>query len=198
MNPTIFYREHQIMGPTDLLAWIGQNIIYGWRDISGFVHPSVNDPESYALQSPAELLDSRVGICWDVVELMRDWFVTMTDLPIQTYYIFYDDNAGCPSHTALTFEYKNRICWAEPPYFGSAIPFDGIHSYENETDFARAFQEYVTRCFKVFRFLPDDYDPRNFRLYTYRKPSNHINGYAMRSHIETGRQVSLNFDSDDI
>ncbi len=179
------------MQPADLLAWIGQNILFGWRDRTGFIHPTVNDPESYVLQTPAELLFSRTGICWDVVELMRDWFATMTDLPLQTYYIFYDDKAGCPSHTVLTFQHKGRTCWIEPPYFGAALTFDGIHSYENETDFANAFQKYILRCFRAFRFLPDIHNADNFHLYAYSKPPAHINGYEMRDHIETGRLVPL-------
>jgi len=193
MNSADFYHEYQILQPLDLLSWIGQNILFGWRDRTGFTHPTVNDPESYTLQTPVELLASRTGICWDVVELMRDWFTAMTGLPIQTYYIFYDDGAGCPSHTVLTFQYKNRICWIEPPYFGAALPFDGIHSYENEADFAHAFQAYIVKCFQAFHFLPDDYDIKNFRLYAYSKPPDHINGCEMRNHIETGRPVVLNF-----
>lgn len=194
MNSTDFYREHQILQPVDLLSWIGQNIIFGWRDRTGFTHPTINDPETYSLQSPTELLVSRTGICWDVVELMRDWLTAMTDLPIQTYYIFYDDSAGCPSHTVLTFKYKDRICWIEPPYFGTALPFDGIHSYENEADFAKALQEYIVKCFQNFRFLPNDYSMNNFHLYAYSKPPAHINGCEMRNHIETGRLVSLDFN----
>lgn len=194
MSSIDFYREQQILEPSDLPSWIGQNILFGWRDRAGFVHPTINDPEAYALQSPDELLTSRTGICWDVVELMRDWFTTMSIFPIQTYYIFYDDGAGCPSHTVLTFSHKGRICWIEPPYFGAALPFDGIHSYENETDFARAFQEYTLKCFQAFRFLPDDYTAKNFHLYAYSKPRSHINGCEMRDHIETGRFVPLNSD----
>lgn len=194
MSSIDFYREHQILQPDDLLAWIAQNILFGWRDRAGFTHPTVNDPEFYSLQAPSELLASRTGICWDVVELMRDWFTVMTDFPIQTYYIFYDDGAGCPSHTVLTFYYKDRICWIEPPYFGSALAFDGAHSYENETDFANALQEYALKSFQAFRFLPDDYNVKNFRLYAYSKPPAHISGCAMRRHIEKGRQVPLKFD----
>lgn len=129
---------------------------------------------------------------------MRDWFTTMTDFQIQTYYIFYDDDAGCPSHTVLTFHHKNRICWVEPPYFGSVLAFDGIHSYENETDFARAFQDYVLKCFRIFHSLPDNYDTQSFRLYAYSKPPAHINGCEMRNHIEKGRQVQLTFRRNNI
>ena len=193
MNSVNFYYEHQILQPNELLAWISQNIIFGWRDRVGFTHPNVNSPKDYALQEPTELLASRIGICWDVVELMRDWFTKMTNFPIQTYYIFYDDGAGCPSHTVLTFEYNGRFCWIEPPYFGTALLFDGIHTYENETDFARAFQEYIFKCFQEFRSLPDDYSMDNFRLYAYVKPPFHINGFEMRDHIENGRRVPLNF-----
>lgn len=198
MSSADFYREQQILQPPDLLAWIGQNILFGWRDRAGFTHPTINDPETYALQTPDEILISRTGICWDVVELMRDWFTKMTDFPIQTYYIFYDDGAGCPSHTVLTFQYKSRICWIEPPYFGAAFLFSGIHSYENETDFTHAFQEYTLRCFQAFRFLPDDYNIKNFHLYAYSKPRAHLNGYEMRNHIETGRPVPLNFGQNHI
>lgn len=198
MTSVDFYREHQILQPADLLSWIGQNILFGWRDRAGLIHHSVNNPETYSLQTPTELLVSHVGICWDVVELMRDWFAAMTDFQVQTYYIFYDDSAGCPSHTALTFRHNNHICWIEPPYSGTALPFNGTHNYGDEADFAHAFQDHVLKCFQAFRYLPNNYDVRNFRLYAYSKPPAHINGHAMRNHIETGRPVPINFGQNHI
>lgn len=52
MNMQSFYHQHQILQPADLLSWIGQNIIFGWRDHAGFTHPTINDPEAYSLQTP--------------------------------------------------------------------------------------------------------------------------------------------------
>lgn len=79
--------------------FVRDNFRYGWVDNNGVQHLGVNDAESYSLQSPSELLKSRIGICWDLTELSRSFFEAMTDLKFETYYIFYDDNIGCPSHT---------------------------------------------------------------------------------------------------
>lgn len=47
---------------------------YGWIDQDGKRHEGVNDGETYLLQSPKELMNSKLGICWDRTELYRDYF----------------------------------------------------------------------------------------------------------------------------
>lgn len=75
------------------------NILFGWKDIYGIIHKGVNDAKLYTVQSPEELAQSGAGICWDVVEFARLFFQTMTSYYYETFYIMYDDDKGCSSHT---------------------------------------------------------------------------------------------------
>ena len=89
---------------------------YGWIDKDGNKHDGVNDARTYSLQSPSELLNSHLGICWDMTELYRSFFENMTDLKYETYYLFYDDNKGCPSHSILVFYNNDKVYWFEPMF----------------------------------------------------------------------------------
>ena len=52
------------------------SINYGWVDNKGCIHKEVDDnfASSYILQSPKEVLNSKVGVCWDQVEFRKILF----------------------------------------------------------------------------------------------------------------------------
>ena len=62
-----------------------EDINYGWVDKNGLIHNEVDDnfASLYMLQSPKEILNSKVGVCWDQVELERYYFKN-TRLNIKT------------------------------------------------------------------------------------------------------------------
>ena len=66
------------------------NINYGYLDINSNVHNSVDDKfsELYRLQSPNEILNNKVGVCWDQVELERYLF-SQKNVEFKTYFISY-------------------------------------------------------------------------------------------------------------
>jgi len=48
---------------------------YGWLDQNGQRHEKLNSfGEKYILQLPKQLQDSKLGVCWDQVELERKLF----------------------------------------------------------------------------------------------------------------------------
>lgn len=58
----------------DYFDFAKNKINYGWVDKDGNKHDGVNDAVSYSLQSLKEVIDSRIGICWDLTELSRSFF----------------------------------------------------------------------------------------------------------------------------
>ncbi len=53
------------------------NIEYGYKDKDNHLHFFIDDnfSSNYVLQSPLEVLQNKVGVCWDQVELERSLFL---------------------------------------------------------------------------------------------------------------------------
>ena len=86
MNDKEYFFKNNIKSIEDLFEF-AKSIHYGWVDQNKKIHSGVNDANDYSLQSPLELIENKIGICWDMTELYRCWFSTMTNLKIETYYI---------------------------------------------------------------------------------------------------------------
>lgn len=83
----------------------------------------------YRLQSPDQLIDSKLGVCWDQVELERACFKEMK-YPFETYYLE-QINKSRSTHTFLTYWYKSKLYWFEHSYFHKL----GIHGpYRSRTE----------------------------------------------------------------
>lgn len=167
-------------------------INYGQIDQNGNKHNGVNDAETYRLQSPLELLKSHIGICWDVTELNRSFFENMTSLKYETYYLFYDDNKGCPSHSILVYYDNHKVYWFEPMFTDEECYYSGIHEYNNISellvDFKNIFMKYALHT----KMIQSDYDINRLNLYQYCKPNYDINGFEMRQHINNSTFIDTN------
>lgn len=110
-------------------------------------------------------MNNKLAICWDQTELYRDYFENMTNLKYETYYLLYEDEKGCPSHTILVYYNNNKVYWFEPMFQNKACYYSGM--------------------------IPKNYDEKNILIYQYNKPKYHINGYEMREHINNSKLIKL-------
>ena len=84
-------------------------IQYGWVDNNGNKHTDMTHfAEKYILQMPDQLLKSRLGICWDQVELQRKLF-TDAGIAARSFFIVHYDGDKCPTHTFTIFEYNDKV-----------------------------------------------------------------------------------------
>lgn len=186
------FENYKLNTIENFFDFVNNRFCYGWIDKEGNKHQGINDANDYSLQSPNELLENNTGICWDVVELFRYFFEEMTDLKYETYYIFYDDNKGCPSHTILVYYKDKNVYWFEPLFKNDNEDItSGIIPYKNIKELLKEFKSsFINLCLKN-KTIPDNYDKSNIYLYKYQKPNYHINGYEMRRHIEKGEKIIL-------
>lgn len=119
--------------PEELSALMAKNIHYGFVGKNNKKIYSPDDPKmpadfskEYFLQSPAELIESGHGICWDSTELERDWF-TKHGYNFKVFFMMFakDTPNNLPTHTFLAFENQGKWCWFEHA-FGAQR---GIHEY---------------------------------------------------------------------
>ncbi len=181
-------------GLTNIQAFydfIQNNFHFGWMDQRGNYHHEANTANGYALQSPAELIKSQIGNCWDLTELYRCWFSNMTNLPAETYFIFYDDHAGCPSHAILVYYRDNQVYWFEPIFGDKDCDYSGIHNYNNIKELLTDFKNKFIQISLIRSTIPETYLPEQVKLYRYQKPRYHSTGAEIRNHIDKSELVTI-------
>lgn len=176
LNIWNYYNEFEVMN-------LMENIKYGWMDRDGNKHDIVDESYSgnYVLQSPKEVIENKVGVCWDQVELERYYFKG-NDYNIKTYFIVHYDNDKCPTHTFLTFEKDNKYYWFEHSW----KRFKGIHEYDTRKDLLTDVRD------KFIKYeLNNNYNKNNLCIYNYKKPKYHLSVLEFYKHCESGINISL-------
>ena len=132
----------------------------------------------YYLQTPEELLKSKCGVCWDQVELEREYF-EKKNIPHKTYFVMLSDDDMLPSHTFLTFE-KDNICYW---YEHSWNAYCGIQEYLSEEELLKDVME------KFRKSHPEVKKDAPLYLYEYEKPKYHITCDEFYKYIETQKEI---------
>ena len=101
---------------------MSNNIVYGYRKTDDTIATEMSD--DYFLQTPEQLIQSKAGVCWDQVELEREWFRNHNILCFIIYLEQKDEHMN-PSHTFAIFCQNERYYWFE----NSWGIYRGIHQY---------------------------------------------------------------------
>lgn len=120
-----------IKTPDELYTFMKDNITYGFvsdYDQVAYTRKSLNNDElynrllfeSYYLQTPAEILKSKHGICWDQVELARYW-LTMHGYMVYTFFV------KIRNHSIMIYESNNKFYWFERTF----KPLNGIREFSS-------------------------------------------------------------------
>ena len=160
-----------------------EKINYGWKDKYNQIHNNVDNSfaDNYVLESPEEVINNQVGVCWDQVELERELFL-QRKIKFKTYFIVYYDDT-CPTHTFLVYEDNDKYYWFEHSW----ELFKGIHEYDNE--FA-ALIDIKEKFIKYYEFN-NNFNPMNLCIYKYEKPNYGISCLEFYKHCEKGESIVL-------
>ncbi len=170
---------------------ICRQLEYGWVDHSGVKHHGANNSPEYFLQTPEEVLNSEIGICWDQTELQRAWFIEH-GYEVQTFLLFYELNENCwPSHSVLVYREGSKYCWFEPMFNGDNVYYSGIHKYDSlETLLAKLKVKFIANA-KDLNMLPDEICLDKFSIYEYDRPTFGIDDCEFFRHCLRGRKINL-------
>ena len=160
-----------------------QNIEYGWMDKNNNKHLIVDETysDNYLLQSPHEVIQNKVGVCWDQVELERYYFKD-SFMNIKTYFLVHYDKDQCPTHTFLTLKKDNKYYWFEHSW----KKFRGIHEYKTLSELLLDVRD------KFITYeLNHKYISNNLMLYEYEKPKSNISSQEFFKHCELGIYIDL-------
>lgn len=134
----------------------------------------------YHLLTKEEILNSKCGICWDPVELERE-FCIQEKINHKTYYIAIYDNNNIPSHTFLVCNVDEKYYWFE----NSWGKFKGIHEYSS-------LKELLLDVKK--KFLESNSNIKNNEntfIYEYEKTREHLTCQEFYDYIETQKVIDL-------
>ncbi len=157
-------------------------IQYGWVDSDGGKHTDMaHYAEKYMLQMPDQLIESRLGVCWDQVELQRKLFADAGITTHSFFIVLYDENK-CPTHTFILFEHDNKTFWYEHAW----AAMRGLHEYSN----LKAAISDIRNKF-IENELGGKYDSQNLVIYEYDAPKENLSCLGFYKHCENGKQIQI-------
>ena len=160
-----------------------EEIEYGYKDKDGNIHYDMTSSfsDDYRLQSPDEIKESKVGVCWDQVEYERYLFEKQ-NIKFNTYFIVHYDNDKCPTHTFLIYEDNNKYYWFEHAW----EKFKGIHEYNTEEEALKDIKD------KFIKYeLNNNYINNNLCIYKYDKPEYGLSVEEFYKHCEKGENIII-------
>lgn len=191
MNYKEYFKNNNLTDIQSFFNYTNSKFKYGWMDQDKKFHKGINDADKFCLQTPFELIKSKNGNCWDMTELYRCWFSNMTDLKYETYYLFYDDDAGCFSHSILVFYKDDFVFWFEPMFNDEEFIYNGIHKYNNIQELLTDVRNQFIKYMLIRDIIPKKYDNSKIYIYKYIQPKHHINGHQMRNHIDNSIPINI-------
>ena len=135
--------------------------------------------EFYYLLSPDELLEKKVGVCWDQVELERKLF-TDNKIKIETYFIYAKNNNNLPSHTFLVYNNNSKYYWFEHSWYN----YKGIHEYES-------LNNLFIDVRNKFMLSNNVINIKQVYIYKYEKPPYHIKCDDFYKYCEKQENINL-------
>lgn len=133
----------------------------------------------YHLMSPEELLNKKVGVCWDQVELERKLFEE-NSIKNETYFIYINDKDSLPSHTFLVYYDRNKVYWFEHSWFDEK----GIHEYNNLNDLLNDVElKFIKSRENEVKVIS------SVQIYKYKKPKYNISCDEFYNYIFTQEEI---------
>ena len=156
-------------------------IDYGWVDKNGGRHEQLAGfSDNYVLQLPAELRQSKLGVCWDQVELERELFAQQ-NVEAHTFFIVYFGKNNYPTHTFLLAKEGDKIVWYEHAWMKHA----GWHEFATLEDALRELR-------KIFISVEvkEEFDPYRLCIYEYAAPTEKLTCYEFYRHCQAGESFN--------
>jgi len=119
------------------------------------------DEEKYIIKSPEQLIQSRLGICYDEVELERIYF-NFWKYQFKTFFIYSSDPKDeKPTHTFLIFKKNSQYFWFE-------------HSWENNRGIHGPFKSYRNSVNFVGNIFKHSIGVKSVNVIDYNKPKDNL------------------------
>lgn len=171
-----FYTPKEVM-------YLMDNIKYGWYDDEGVFYSNLssNNCSKYKLKNPKDIITRRAGICWDQVEVER-FYLSIHDLNIKTFFMYYEDGINDESHTFLTYQIGNKFYWFEHAW----EEYAGIREYNEMSSLLQDVKDKF-----ISNLMVDNYRDEKIHCYIYEKPRVGLNVAEFYEFCKQGEKVDL-------
>lgn len=162
-------------------------IEYGFNLDNKDIYPKNDDEwyndfsKQYFLQSPSQIINSKLGVCWDQVELERYYF-GLEKISCESYFIVEYDGLEYPTHTFIIVELNQKYYWFEHSW----EPYRGIMEF-NSLEEALI---YVKDLF-IKMLVKRNISTEEVVIYKYSKPEYEISSEEFFKHCENGEKIIL-------
>ena len=128
--------------------------------------------ENYSLQNAKDVLENKIGLCFDQVELERE-LISKMNVDSRTYYMYYLENDN--AHAFLVYKDNDKYYWFEHAW----LKYRGIHVYESKRELIRdivnKYCDTIENCKR-----------NKIKIYDYQKPRKGINYIKFKSNALNG------------
>lgn len=176
---TIIFKYNCI---SSILEEVMGDIKIGYKAKEGTYHFKMGSDfsDTYRLQNASDLLESKIGLCFDQVELERKLFQSMK-VSFRTYFLLYDDKLLNKGHAFLVYKQNSFYYWFEHAWLSNK----GIHEYNSKEellhDIAKKFLQTIPNGKMDF-----------LKLYQYDKPRSGISFNRFLSNVINGKRIKWN------
>ena len=178
-----------IKTPKELLDYLDKHVNYGYYTKNGIVHlmgeEDFNEEweNNYILSSPEDVINNKVGNCWDLVEFEREWF-TSNGYEVKSFYemvnVAYENDYETHSFLA----YKDKKNW----YYFEFSDFEnrGIYEFDSLEELLENVHNRYLDNLKKYNL--NDKEKASIILNEYEKPKEHC---SSKEYIENALKKSL-------
>ena len=186
------YKEANFIEENDRLVYKAKNrakqimsimkkISYGFVDRDNGIHRTLKDDieNLFKLQTPDELMESKVGICWDQVELERDLF-SSSGYSCNSFVVVYMGNNKLKNHTFLIYQDRGLYYWFEHAW----EKMEGIHVFKTPEEIIEKVKENFIK-----EELHNDCIEEELHFFTYSKPKFGISCREFITHFLSSKEI---------
>lgn len=178
-----------IKSPEELSNYMSEKIQYGFVGKNGKVYLDDNSDEwndwyeQCIVQTAEEVINTKVGTCFDQVELERLWFDN-NNYETKTFFVWFeiDEVNNYPTHSFLVFKNNDKWYWFENAF----ADFRGIHEFDSLDDaidyVVKQHFEYIVR-----EKIAKEEDEKLLTVYEYPKLNKHLTVDEYIEHVTNSK-----------
>ena len=160
------------------------NVDYGWLDVDGKKHTSMDEYAlKYRLQGPESLLASRLGVCWDQVELERKIAMEEPNVAVRALLLVYHGDENYPSHTVILLGVQGKVYYYEHAWGTHR----GVWVFDN---YSEAMQFVVSEWLHEMD-EKQKWDIDQLAVYEYAAVPNGLTPDEFYKHCESGKRLDI-------